>query len=162
MHKNLIESGQQIIRLDSPVDDIDFVTLHNILYFIYIGCVNLPFIVQKLGIDYTPEGFPEEADPFCLFQNADKFLLPELKELCKHSLIYVLTPKNVAERLFHPACESHAEVREACFNYLIEHFHEVRETEEWERIVCFDEDVSPATARYRARLWFDISKKLKL
>lgn len=153
--------SRQIIHLDNPDDDIDFVALHNILYFIYIGCVNLPLVIQDFGIDFIPEGFPEEADPFYLLQNADKFLLPELKELCQNNLIYGITSENVAERLFHPACETHEEVRKVCFDYLVKHFEEVKETEGWERAVCGDEDVSPSTAQYRARLWFNISKMLK-
>lgn len=151
---------RQIIYLDDPADDIDFVTLHNILYFIYIGCINLPFPHEESDDDPLPEGYPDEPDPYRLFRNADKFLLPSLKERCYFHLEHGITHKNVAERLFHPDCEHHEDLKELYFDYLVANFDEVKETEEWERVVCNDEDVSPSFARYRARLLFDISKKL--
>ena len=77
-----VSDTRQIIYLDEPADDIDFVTLHNILYFIYIGCVNLPLLEEDQIEEPFPEGYPDEADPFRLYKNADKFLLPALKERC--------------------------------------------------------------------------------
>ena len=151
---------RQVIYLDDPADDIDFVTLHNILYFIYIGCVNLPFTEDESEDDPLPEGYPDEPDPFCLFRNADKFLLSSLKERCYFHLECDVTPQNVVERLFHPECEHHEELKDLYFDYLIANFEEVKETNEWEHVICNDEDVSPSFARYRARLLFDISKKL--
>jgi hypothetical protein len=152
---------RQVVYLDDPADDIDFVTLHNILYFIYIGCVNLPFPAVERDDEPLPDGFPDEPDPFRLYRNADKFLLSSLKERCLLYLEHSVTTKNVAERLFHPDCEYHSELKEIYFNYLIANYDEVRETEGWERVVCIDEDVSPSTVKYRTRLLFDISKKLK-
>ena len=151
---------RQVIHLDDSADDIDFVTLHNILYFIYIGCVNLPFPQSEPSDDPLPDGYPEEPDPFRLFRNADKFLLPSLKERCYFHLEHGVTPKNVAERLFHPDCEHHTELRNLYFDYLVAHFDEVKETEEWERAVCNDEEVSSSVTRYRTRLLFDITKRL--
>ena len=149
---------RQIIYLDDPADDIDFVTLHNILYFIYIGCVNLPLPNEDADDEFPPDGYPDEPDPFRLFRNADKFLLPSLKERCLFNLEHGIILENVAERLFHPYCEYHPELKELYFNYLVANYDEVKETEGWERAVCNDEDVSPSTARYRARLLYNISK----
>jgi hypothetical protein len=151
---------RQVIYLDNAADDIDFATLHNILYFIYIGCVNLPFPQEEAEDDPLPEGYPDEPDPYRLFRNANKFLLPSLKERCYFHLKYGVTPKNVTERLFHPECEYHEELKELYFDYLIANYDVVKETEEWERVICNEEDVSPSVARYRARLLLDISKKL--
>jgi hypothetical protein len=147
--------------LDDPADDIDFVTLHNILYFIYIGCVNLPFPQGSEPDDPLPEGYPDEPDPFHLFRNADKFLLPALKERCYFHLEHGVTIKNVAELLFHPDCAQHPELKEFYFNYLIANYDEVKETEEWERVVCNCEDISPSVVEYRMRLLFDITKELR-
>jgi hypothetical protein len=144
--------------MEDPKDDIDFVTLHNILYFIYIGCVNLPFSKRD---EPLPEGYPDEADPYLLFRNANKFLLPSLKKLCYYNLKHNVTATNVAERLFHPDCEYHEELRELYFNYLVANYAEVKETEGWERAVCNLDDASPSTVRYRARLLFDISKSVR-
>lgn len=151
---------REVIYLDDPADDIDFVTLHNILYFIYIGRVNLSFSKGEADEGSLPEGYPDEADPFHLFRNANKFLLSELKELCLHDLEHEVTPENVAERICHPDCEHHQELKELYFNYLIANYDKVKETEGWERAFCGDEDVSPSTVRYRARLLFDILKKV--
>ena len=124
--------------MDDPADDIDFITLHNILYYIYIGRVNLPLPLYREEQDDEPipEGFPDEPDPFCLFRNANKFLLPSLKELCLYNLEHGVTPQNVAERLFHPDCKYYEELKELYLNYLIENYDEVKETEGWERAVC--------------------------
>jgi hypothetical protein len=151
--------------MEDPEDDIDFVTLHNILYFIYIGCVNLPLPKRDDDDDDDeplPEGYPDQPDPFLLFRNADKFLLPALKERCLFNLEHDITSANVAERLFHPVCEHHEELKDLYFKYLVANYDEVKETAGWERAVCNLEDVSPFTIRYRARLLFDISKKVKM
>src|SRR5271154_6608178 len=95
---------RQVIYFTDPKDDIDFVTLHNILYFIYIGCVNLPFPQEEADSEPLPDGYPNEADPFRLFRAADRFLLPTLKERCFLHLKHGVTTKNVVERLFHPDC----------------------------------------------------------
>jgi hypothetical protein len=137
------------------------VTLHNILYFIYIGCVNLPLPYEAPRRDPLPEGYPDEPDPYCLFRNADKFLLLSLKECSYFHLKHSIMPNNVAERLFHADCEHHQELKEVYFDYLIANYDQVKETEEWERVVCNEEDVPRSVAKYRARLLFDISKKVR-
>ena len=148
------------IYLDQPEDDIDFVTLHNILYFIYIGCVNLPPLSHKEpDTEPLPEGYPEEADPFRLYRAADKFLLPLLKERCYFHLQHGVTVENVAEMLFHPDCEHHPELQQHFMHYITTNFKAVKDTDGWERAVC-DEDVSPAVYRYRARLVLEITRKI--
>jgi hypothetical protein len=147
--------------LDQPEDDIDFVTLHNILYFVYIGCVNLPFPHDEKDSEPEPlpEGFPDQADPFRLFRAADKFLLPSLQEQCYFHLQHGVTVENVSDMLFHPDCEHHMELKQHFTDYIVANFKEVKETEGWERAVC-DEDISPAIYRYRSRLILEITKKL--
>ena len=82
---------RQVVYMDDPEDDIDFVTLHNILYYIYSGSINM-HIKREGDQDYEfPEGYPEESDPFCVFRNADKFLLTSLKELSYRHLIHGAT-----------------------------------------------------------------------
>lgn len=158
--QNMSESSDHrpIIRLDSPADEIDFVTLHNILYFIYIGCANLPVPRQNLGIGTIPQGFPTEADAFLLLRSANKFLLPELKKHCVECLKHGITTENVAERLFNRDCETYPELRKVYFDYLVEHFKEVRETEGWKKAASNDGEITQATAR----LLFDIFQRLTL
>jgi hypothetical protein len=141
--------------MEDPEDDIDFVTLHNILYFIYIGCVNLPLPERD---DDDKPGYPAQPDPFLLFRSADKFLLPTLKELCLFNLQHDVTSANVAERLFHPDCEYHDELRDLYLKFLVANYDEVKKTEGWERALCNLDDVSPSTVKYRARVLFDISQ----
>jgi hypothetical protein len=150
-----------VLDFTHPEDDIDFVTLHNILYFIYIGCINLPFAPPEADSEPLPEGYPDEADPFRLFRAADRFLLPTLKERCFLHLEHGVSTKNVVERLFHPDCEGHVELRQHYLDYLIANFDVVKETEEWESALCPYEEVSPSVTRYRNRLLLDITKRLK-
>jgi hypothetical protein len=157
-----ISDGRQVIYMDDREDDIDFVTLHNILYFIYIGCVNLPLPREDQINEPFPEGYPEEPDPFCLFRNADKFLLPSLKERCLFNLEHGVTPENVAERLFHPDCQYHGDLKGFYLDYLIANYDVVKDTDGWERAVCGNDDDSASTLRYRARLILEISRKLRL
>jgi hypothetical protein len=139
-----------------------FVTLHNILYFIYIGCVNLPGQKDNDVEKPFPEGYPEEADPFLLFRNANKFLLSELKECCLYSLEHGVTVDNVAERLFHPSCQFHEDLKAFYFNYLVANYDAVKATTGWESAFCGSDDECPSAARYRTRLLFTISRKVRL
>jgi hypothetical protein len=148
---------RETIYFNDPADDIDFITLHNILYFVYIGYVNLQ-LPNEGQEDSLPEGYPEEACPFRLFRNADRFLLPTLKEHCLYNLRHGITPENVAERLFHPDCQHHPELKDLYFQYLIANYHQVIETEGWERALCNDEEVSTSTRNYRSRLLVEITR----
>jgi len=159
-HTVVSTSSPTEIYLDQPEDDIDFVTLHNILYFIYIGCVNLPkSSLDEKASEPVPEGYPDEADPFLLYRAADKFLLPSLKELCYFHLLHGVTVQNVADMLFHPDCEHQTELKQHFLDYIVANFNEVKDTEGWERALT-DEDASPAVCLYRTRLLLQITRKL--
>jgi hypothetical protein len=152
---------RQLVHFSDAEDDIDFVTMHNLLYFIYIGCINLPFGQAEADSEPLPEGYPEEADPFRLFRAADRFLLPTLKERCSLHLEHGVSTKNVVERLFHPDCEHHLRLGQHYFDYLIANFDVVKETEEWESMICPSEEISSSVARYRNRLLLEITKRLR-
>jgi hypothetical protein len=151
--------NREVIYFDEAADDIDYITLHNILYFLYIGCVNLPFSKDEAK-EQHPEGYPGIPDPFRLFRNAHKFHIPLLTDRCLFYLDQGITPKSAVERLFHPECENYDALKTLYFDYLVANYDQVKETKEWERALCNDDDVSPAVARFRARLLFDISKRL--
>lgn len=152
---------RQVVYMDDPEDDIDFVTLHNILYYIYSGSINM-HIKREGDQDYEfPEGYPEESDPFRIFRNADKFLLTSLKELSYRHVIYGLTHENVAERLFHSACQHHENLRDGCLEYLLANYDKVKETEGWKRVANYNDDVPISVIKYRMGLLFEISKKVK-
>jgi hypothetical protein len=143
-------------------DDIDFVSLHNVLYYIYTGTVNLHIrqAEQENEISY-PDGYPDEPDPYCLYRNADKFLLLSLKERCYAHLKHGVTPENVAERLFHKECEHHEELQKLYLEYVYANYDKVKVTEGWRSVLCGDFEELPLSAiKYRSRLFYDISQKL--
>lgn len=142
-------------------DDLDFVTLHNILYYIYTGTVNLHLRHQQEDDISFPEGYPDEPDPYALYRNANKFLLTSLKERCYTHLKHGVTPENVAERLFHKECQHHEELRTLYLEYLVANYDKVKVTEGWKRAVCNDdEEVTLSVIKYRNRLFYDISQKV--
>ena len=149
--------------MTDPEDDVDYVTLHNVLYYIYTGTVNLhirPAEQQNFDISH-PDGYPEEPDPYCLYRNADKFLLPFLKDRCYAHLKHSVTPENVAERLFHQECEQHEELRILYLEYLLANYNKVKATEGWRTVLCGDLDELPLSViKYRNRLFFEISQEL--
>jgi hypothetical protein len=103
--------NRQVLYMDHDTDEIDFVTLHNILYYIYTGCVNLFQPNIRNPLPNLPKGYPDQADPVSLFRNADKFMLPELRDRCYKHLQFSLTVENVAERLFSTDAQHHEDLR---------------------------------------------------
>jgi hypothetical protein len=145
--------------MDDPDEGIDFATLHNILYYIYTGTVNLHVRSKKDVKIPVPEGYPEEPDPYRLYRNADKFLLPSLKGHCYKYLKYGLTPENVADRLFHEECEHHEALQTLYLEYAIANFGKVKITEGWEAAVCNENEASVSVIRYRLQRLYTISQK---
>jgi hypothetical protein len=141
-------------------DGIDFVTLHNLLYYIYTGYANISSLHPFSNDENLPEGYPKEPDPFLLFQNAKKFLLPELAEFCLYELENDITDDNVASRLFHPCCKENQDLRELYFAYLVKNYEKVKDTDGWKRAYEFGSaNESLPMKEYRMNLLFDISRK---
>jgi hypothetical protein len=142
-------------------DDIDFVTLHNILYYIYTGTINLHLRHKEQDNTPLPEYYPEEPDPYCLHRNANKFLLSSLKERCYAHLKHGVTPENVSERLFHKECELHEELKSLYLEYVFANYDKVKVTEGCKRAICNDdEEVTLSLIKYRSRLFYEISQKV--
>jgi hypothetical protein len=127
-----------VINLNSPDDDIDFITLHNILYYLHVGCVNLPFpgSRQNLGDNETykhPEGFPNEVDAFALYKASNKFIISDLTDHCFQFLKLTLTPTNVSERLFHGDSDLrlYDDLVEVYFKFLLDNYDKVKDTDGW-------------------------------
>jgi len=121
--------------MNTPEDDVDFVTMHNILYYIYVGCVNLPFPGSERWKNKFPEpaDFPSEADAFQLYKSSKKFLVSDLSDHCLRYLKLSLTPCNVSERLFNGDndLQYHDEVVEAYIEYLLSNYDKVKVTDTW-------------------------------
>lgn len=116
-----------------PIKDFDFVTMHNILYFLYTGCVNLHFGNVK---EQDLPGYPDKADPFSLFCAADFYDIKTLQERCFRFLMDTRTPDNICSRLFNQACKvyQYTELREKYITFLLEHYDEVKAKEDWEMV----------------------------
>lgn len=105
MRPSFTIADKTVVRFNSYTDHIDFTTLHNILYYIYTGSVNL--ILSDCHQDTRsklPEGFPEKPDPFNLYRNAERFELTGLKDRCYSYLSITTTQQNVVQRLYHFDC----------------------------------------------------------
>ena len=146
---------RQIIYLNEEDDDIDFVTLHNILYYVYTGHVNFYNDAQGSKTLALPIGSPAKPDPFRLFRNADKFLLPALVDCCRNHIILVLTPEMVVEKLFSIESQRHQELRD----FLLQNFDKVKKTKEWEQVLSLEEDVDQSLLSYRLRTIFEITQE---
>jgi hypothetical protein len=151
---------RQIISMDPLADGIDFVNLHNILYFIYTGIVNL--IVGNGGPKYKalPPNFPSAPNPFDLYRNAGKLLLDTLKDRCFRHLKDTTTTYNAAERLFHPDCAFDDDLRTLFMDFVLENFDQVKYTDGWKKAVNMEEDVSPQLRQYHHSILFEITQHM--
>ena len=152
--------SRQVISMDSLADGIDFVTLHNILYFIYSGIVNL--IVDDGGPKYKsiPPNFPSAPNPFDLYRTAEKLLLDTLKDRCFRHLKDTTTTYNAAERLFHPDCVIDNGLRKLFMDFVLKNFDLVKYTDGWKNAVIMEEDVSPKLRQYRQFTLFEITQHM--
>lgn len=106
-----------IVYFNTADDDIDFVTLHNLIYWMYTNSVNL----RDCGLCLFPAndtalvaGHPAEADAFDLYRNAKKLLLEPLQDYCLDYLKRKTCSFNIIDRLFRPdaALQHHDLLRE--------------------------------------------------
>jgi hypothetical protein len=133
-----LTAPEVVITLNSLEDEVDFITLHNILYYLHVGCVNLPFpesgyYLGDKDIYQHPEGFPMEVDAFTLYKASNKFLISDLADHCFQFLKLTLTPSNVSERLFHGDSDLrlYDSLVELYFQFLLDNYEKVRETDSW-------------------------------
>jgi BTB/POZ domain len=143
------------------VDDVDFITMHNILYFFYTGHVNMHLEGATVRGRYknAVDGYPGKVDPFTLLQAANIFLLEDLEERCRHFLISTCTPNNVCSRLFGVLqCKHYKSLMDGYIEYIIQHFDVVKMTPEWEQMLLNLRNCSPEMVEYQSRLLLEISK----
>ena len=139
------------------VDDVDFTTMHNILYYLYTGRVNLHFREKKLG----PSGYPQPADPFLLYRAANMYMLEELENRCCHYLQSTLHPENLVERFFdNPECAHHGRIHNMYLEYLKKNFESIKKTEDWQDMWLGMKDCSEEQVEYKSRLLFEIVNQM--
>jgi hypothetical protein len=151
-------SNHEDSRTVIPVHDFDFVTMHNILYFLYTGCVNLHFgAVPEQGL----LGYPEEADSFDLFCAADFYCLQPLRDRCFRFLMETKTMDNVCPRLFNKRCEPYKELKEKYITFLLEHYDEISEKDDWKSLFNWGDELSGEAQKYRGDVLLEITRQLK-
>jgi hypothetical protein len=148
------------IHLRQDKDDMDLPTLHNIVYFLYTGCVNLNFQPCKEDIDRYefPPGFPAPVDHFLLYKNAKKFLIDDL---AKYTLEVLKETENVGERLFrgHDDLRFCDELVDIYVDYLVSNYEDVKALEEWQAME-WDPECGDEIARFRWSLMLRIMGQL--
>jgi hypothetical protein len=150
--------------MDDPEDDIDFVTLHNILYYLYTNCVNLRVGTDEYRPNKTshPLGYPDPPNAFQLYKNAKKFLLPSLSDYCIKYLKACMTASNVTRHLFRPDCElrQHEELKDVFMEYLLVNYDKVKTTKGWRKVVFEHEEIDSSVRAFHKELLFEIMERL--
>lgn len=119
------------------IDDIDFGTFHNLLYFLYTGNINLQD--QREQINWPseePKGYPQdEVSPMALFQAADMYLIAPLRQQCFRYLVKTCTINNISSRLFDISVQPFADLQKEYMGYMVKNFDKVRTTKEWREAI---------------------------
>ena len=140
------------------VDDVDYTTMHNILYYLYTGRVNLHLYMNE---EEAPIGYPDAADPFLLYRAANMYMLKDLEDRCVQYLQSTCTPVNVIERLFdNTECAHHDRIRKLYLEYLNDNFERIKKTKEWEEMLLNMKDCSEELVAYKSRLLLEITSQM--
>jgi len=151
---SLDDVGRDILH----VDGFHFVTLHNLLYFLYTGYVNMHF--NGPGFDF-PDGYPElEVSPFELYRLADMYMVQALVDRCFRFLVHTNSAENISRRLFNIQCEPYQDLRKVYMDFLIANHSKVITTDAWKETLLQTENLGPAERRYWGELLLDITAKL--
>lgn len=140
------------------IDDTDFVTFHNLLYFLYTGYTNLQDQAEKVSWSWKePDGWPEKADPFDLFRAADMYLVEPLRSRCLRFLIETCTINNISERLFNISIQPFEDLKKAFMEYMVKNFDKVKTTKEWREIILQMNESSHEELKYQHGIMLEIT-----
>jgi hypothetical protein len=162
---NTTTDSRLVLYFNTPHDDIDFITLHNIIYYIYTHSVNLRARGRRILPSHDKTllpGHPHPAEAFNLYRNSQKFLLDPLTDYCFEFLKRSTTYVNVTERLFRPDAElqHHDLLREMYLEKLIGEYDNIKDSDRWREIMCNELEVSGEARGYHEMLLFEISRRL--
>lgn len=144
-------------RTRIQVDHIDFVTMHNLLYFLYTGRVNLHFAnVEAQSLI----GYPDKADAFDLYRASDFYGLQSLAQRCFQFLMNTRTRRNICPRLFHIDCKPFKALQEGYNDFLLQHFEEIKKTEDWKSVFNNWTELALEEQNYRVELMLHITSRL--
>jgi hypothetical protein len=141
------------------IDDVDFVTFHNILYFLYTGRIN----PQDQREEVTrPSEEPEvcsleEPCPMSLFRAADMYLIEPLRQQSLRFLVKTCDRYNISDRLFDITIQSFEDLKTEYLKYMVENFNQVRDTDNWRETVLKIKDGSAEEMEYQLGLLLDIT-----
>jgi hypothetical protein len=141
-----------------PSDDIDFVTMHNVLYFLYTGRVNLHFRHVR---GHILPGYPQKADAFNLFCAADFYCLQTLQDRCFQYLLATMTPNNICSRLFDKRYGLYKELKDKYVTFLLQHYNKVKTKDDWKSLfVDWGEESMIEEGKHRGEVLLDITRRL--
>jgi hypothetical protein len=153
------QHGRRIIY----IDDFDFTTMHNLLYFLYTGYANLHHSPagENLNefLEESPPGYPPPADPFTLYTAADMFLVEALKERCYRYLTSTCTTTNICQRLLGTnSCDDYESLKEFYFEFLIRNYNAVKKGKEWKRTILSMNESPPELREYQLMMLLEITR----
>lgn len=144
------------------VQDMNFNTLHNLLYFLYTGYVNLHYpSPNDYSAQFKVPGYPEPVEPFEMYRAADMYLVAPLVERC---LLYMLDSDNISNnvaRAFDIASEPYEDLREGLVTYLAKRYDEVKGTREWKEAILAMNDSPPEELKYQTKILLQITNRLR-
>jgi hypothetical protein len=152
------------------IDNIDFTTMHNIVYCLYTGRLNLHYPVNPDGpfnhSSYTfvpPEGYPPPCDPFELYVAANMLLLNFLERRCLRFLTLTCSVDNVLARLGDERLEPYDYLSESYIGFLTlpNFFETLREQEAFKEMIEGVDEV-PEKSAYRKEMIHKIFMRLSL
>src|SRR5579859_3295920 len=115
--------------------DFDFTTMHNLLYYLYTGKVNM----HMFDIHNEPAGYLPKVDAFELYKAADMYMIDALSSRCLSYLRESCTLENICQRLFDPECDVFPAVREMFLEFMVENFPKISQEKDWEDVLTSDE-----------------------
>lgn len=109
------------------VDDFNYGTMHNLLYFLYTGRVNLHFGTAKAQLQPY---YPTNADGFELYRAADFYGIQTLQNRCFRFLMQTRTTDNLCRRLFVIKCEPYKELQQNYISFVLKDYEEIKVKED--------------------------------
>ena len=143
------QSASENRRLINSTENFDL--YHTILYYLYTGII--VFDTAPDNFDPT-DNAPQAIDVHTIYDAADRFLLPDLKQKAFNFLRKTCTADNITSRVFGECASLHEELTKYYDSYFEENIQSVLESSDYKKF--FDEEESWPTEKR-----VDINTKLR-
>jgi len=120
------------------IDDLDFITMHNLVYYLYTTTRHLsmhdsdqnpsPYDISVL------KGYPDEVDPFQLYIASNMHLEEFLEAQCFQYLVRTCTPENICDRPLNIAYRPYNRLIKEYLRFIVDNYYEVKFTKGWSRV----------------------------